>query len=75
MFFMLSLSYKGIWLVVCLFNVVFFVVLLKHLICVSAIQIMIVNKLKNWNRRYFNHYIIKFISYMLIYYVINLDII
>ena len=38
-------------------------------------QIMIVNMLKNWSRRYSSHYIIKFVNFMSIYYVINLDIV
>ena len=38
-------------------------------------HIMIVNKLKNRSRRYYSHYIIKFIGFMSIYYVINLDIV
>ena len=38
-------------------------------------HIIIVSMLKNWNRRYSNNYIIKFIGFMLIYYVINLDIV
>ena len=38
-------------------------------------QIMVVSMLKNWSRRYYSHYIIKFVSFMLIYYAINLDIV
>ena len=38
-------------------------------------QIMVVSMLKNWNRRYYNHYIIKFIGFISIYYAINLDIV
>ena len=38
-------------------------------------QITIVNILKNQGRRYSNHYIIKFVNFMSIYYAINLDII
>ena len=64
-----------------------FVVLLLCFICVEAIQtrktdsmsrkyqIMVVGMLKNWSRRYFNHYNIKFIGFMSIYYAINLDIV
>ena len=36
---------------------------------------MVVIILKNWSFKYFNHFIIKFIGFMLIYYIINLDII
>ena len=38
-------------------------------------QIIVVNMLKNLRRRYFNHYIIKFISFIPIYYTINLNIV
>ena len=38
-------------------------------------HIMVVSMLKNWSFRYFNHFIIKFVGFMLIYYIINLDII
>ena len=38
-------------------------------------QIMIVNMFKNLSYRYSNHYIIKFIGFISIYYVINLYII
>ena len=38
-------------------------------------QIMVINMLKNWNRRYSNHYIIKFVGFMSIYYVVNLNIV
>ena len=38
-------------------------------------QIMVVSMLKNLSRRYYSHYIIKFVSFMLIYYVININII
>ena len=41
----------------------------------SKIQIMIVSILKNKYRRYSNHYIVKFVSFMPIYYAINLDIV
>ena len=65
----------------------FFVILLLCFICVERIkinkmnlisqkyQIMIVCILKNYNQRYFNHYIIKFIVFILIYYVININIV
>ena len=36
---------------------------------------MVVNILKKLSRRYFSHYIIKFIVFILIYYVINLNIV
>ena len=66
------------------YDVMFFVFLLRYFICVSVIQtnktdsidrkymIMIVNISNNWNRRYSNHYIIKFINFLSIY-VISLD--
>ena len=68
------------------YNMIFFLILLRCFICLRAIQtskmdsinrryqIMIVSMLKNWNRRYSSHYIIKFIGFMLIYYIINLNI-
>ena len=67
--------------------VVLFVILSRRFICVVAIQtgkadlisprfqIMVISILKNWSRRYFSHYIIKFIGFMLIYDDINLDIV
>ena len=36
---------------------------------------MIVSMLKNWSRRYYSQYIIKFIGSMPIYYAINFDIV
>ena len=36
---------------------------------------MVVSMLKNWSRIYSNHYIIKFVGFMPIYYTINLDIV
>ena len=36
---------------------------------------MIVSMLKNWIRKYYNHYIITFIDFMPISYAINLDIV
>ena len=69
------------------YNVVFFIILLKYFICVGAIQtskansnnrryqIMVGSMLKNWSPIYYSHYIIKFVGFMLIYYIINLDII
>ena len=38
-------------------------------------QFMVVSMLKNWSCRYSSHYIIKFASFMQIYYAINLDIV
>ena len=38
-------------------------------------QSIVFSMLKNKSRRYYNHYIIKFIGFISIYYVINLDII
>ena len=35
---------------------------------------MVIGMLKNWNRKYSNHNNIKFVGFMPIYYVINLDI-
>ena len=69
------------------YDMVLFVVLLLHFICMGAIEtnktdlinqrypIMIVNMLKNWSRRYSSRYIIKFVGFMLNYYVINLNIV
>ena len=37
-------------------------------------QIMVINILKNYSRKYSSYYIIKFIGFMLIYYAINLNI-
>ena len=38
-------------------------------------QIMVISMLKIRNRRYYSHYIIKFIGFMPSYYTINLNII
>ena len=38
-------------------------------------QIMLVNMLNNWSRTYSSHYIIKIVSFISIYYTINLDIV
>ena len=38
-------------------------------------RIMVINISKNWNYRYYNHYIIKFVGFVTIYYTINLDIV
>ena len=63
---------------------ILFVVLLWRFIYVKAIQIgkiylinqiyqiMVVSMLKNWS---YSHYFIKFICFMSIYYIINLDIV
>ena len=67
------------------YDVILFVVLLQFFICVIVIhtskansfsqiyQIIVIKILKS--RRYFIHYIIKFISFMSIYYDINSDIV
>ena len=69
------------------YNVVLFIMFLRRFICVGAIQtskadlinrryqIMVVNMFKNWSCRYSSHYIIKFVGFMPIYYVINLNIV
>ena len=69
------------------YKVMLIVVLLRRFICVGAVQtgkaylinqiyqIMIVSMLKNLSHIYCSHYIIKFIGFMPIYYVINLDIV
>ena len=65
------------------YDVVFFVVLLRRFIYMMMIQIdktdsisrMIIYMLKNLSQRYFSYYIIKFISFILIYYDINLNIV
>ena len=36
---------------------------------------MVIKMLKNWSHRYFNHYIIKFLRIIPIYYAIKLDIV
>ena len=66
---------------------VLFVVLLQHFTCVGTIQIsnaylidriyqiIVISMLKNWSCRYYSHYFIKFIGFILIYYVINLNIV
>ena len=38
-------------------------------------QIIGASMLKNWNRRYSCHYIIKFVGFMSIYYAIDLNIV
>ena len=38
-------------------------------------QIMVTNMLKNLSHRYSNHYIIKFVDFIHIYYAINLDVV
>ena len=69
------------------YDVVLFVILLKRFIYVGVIQtrktnfisqiyqIMIVSILKNLSHKYFSYYIIKFIGFILIYFIINLNII
>ena len=66
---------------------VLFVILLQLFICMGTIQIdkiylisqiyqiIVVGMLKIWSYKYSNHYFIKFIGFLLIYYVINLDIV
>ena len=66
---------------------VLFVILLQRFICIEVIQIgktylinriyqiIIISILKNWSYKYFNYYFIKFIGFITIYYVINIDII
>ena len=78
-------SYCGVGLLSACYNVMFFVVLLQHFIYMGAIEIgkvdsisrryhiTIINILKNLSHRYYNHYIIKFIGFMPIYYAINLN--
>ena len=41
----------------------------------NSINRMVVYMLKNWSRKYSSYYIIKFISFIPIYYGINLDIV
>ena len=86
LFFMLTSFYRRL---VChrFIDVILFVILLRHFIYVGAIQtsktyligqrykIMIVNTLKNWSCRYSSRYFIKFISFISIYYTINLNIV
>ena len=67
--------------------VMFFVILLRRFIFVEVIQIgkkdsisriyqiMVVNMLNNWSCIYYSHYIIIFVGFLLIYYVINLNIV
>ena len=69
------------------YDIVLFIVLLRRFICVRVIrisktdlisqryQIMIIKMLKNWSRRYSSHYVIKFVGFIPICYVINLDIV
>ena len=80
-------KYCSVWFIIDLLQIILFVIFLHHLICGWTIQtsitnsisqryqIIIVNMLKNWNRRYFSHYIIKFIDFIPIHYTINLDIV
>ena len=42
---------------------------------ISRIYQIIIVSLKNWNCKYYSHYIIKFVGIMPIYYTINLDIV
>ena len=61
----------------------FFIVLLRRFIYMrvihsdkaDSISRMVVYMLKNWSRKYSSYYIIKFISFIPIYYGINLDIV
>ena len=69
------------------YNVVLFIVLLQCFICARVIQkdkldlisriyqIMVDSMLKKLSCRYSSYNFIKFVSFMLIYYTINLDII
>ena len=69
------------------YDMMLFVILLSYFICVEMIhtskadsisrkyQIMVINMLKNYSRKYYSHYIIKFVGFILIYYVINLNIV
>ena len=63
------------------YDVKFFVNLLGYFICIKAIHtskadsIIVFNVSKNQSHKYYNYYIIKFIGFMSIFYVINLDII
>ena len=69
------------------YNMVLFIVLLHHFICVKPIhtskaysiiriyQTMVINILKNRDRKYSSYYIIKFVGFISIYYTINLDIV
>ena len=84
---MLSLSYYGVWYVIGLLRCdVFHRFVTAFYLCggdltdktnlISRIyQIMVVSMLKKWNHRYYNHYIIKFVGFISIYYAINLDIV
>ena len=38
-------------------------------------KIMAVTMMKNWSKRYSNHFIIKFVDFILNYFAINLDIV
>ena len=61
----------------------FFIVLLRcfiymrviHTDKADSISRMVVYMLKNWSKKYSSYYIIKFISFIPIYYDINLDIV
>ena len=69
------------------YDVVLFVVLLRHFICVRVIQtnkvdlisqryqFMVISILQNWSCRYSSHYFIKFVGFIWIYYIINLNIV
>ena len=62
---------------------ILFIVLLRRFIYIGEIQtgkvdligriyqIMIVNTLNNWSYKYYSHYFIKFIGFILIYYTVN----
>ena len=69
------------------YDVVFFVILLRRFISMGAIQtgkadsisqryqIIVISMLNNWSRKYFNHFIIKFVGFILICYAIKLYIV
>ena len=69
------------------YDAVLFIFLLQHFICVGVIktrkvdlisrkyQIMVISMLKNWSRKYFSHFIIKFVGFMPICYTINFNIV
>ena len=69
------------------YDVMFFVVLLKRFIFIDAIQtsktdsisqiyqIMVIDMLNNRSHKYFSYYIIKFVGFITIYYIINLNIV
>ena len=84
---MLSSSYCSIWFIVDLLRHGSFCRLIATFYLCGAIQIgkgnsigeryqiMVVNMLKNWNRRYSIHCSTKFLGFMPIYYAINPDIV